>query len=88
MDEENRKTLKDNALVIWLYSTIETSLGRIPKGTRPLLDCDNPGEEARKILDRRLGAYARAADLVVGNENDADEVVEKIYGEIDKTFGN
>ena len=88
MDEENRKTLKDNALVIWLYSTVETSLGRIPKGTRPLLDCDNPGEEARKILDRRLGAYARAADLVVGNETGADKVVEKIYGEIDKTFGN
>jgi len=88
LDEENRKILKDNALVIWLYSTIETSLGRIPKGTRPLLDCDDPGEEARKILDRRLGAYARASDLVVGNETGADEVVEKIYGEIDKTFGN
>jgi shikimate dehydrogenase len=88
VDEENRNVLKENALVIWLYSTIETSLKRIPKGTRPLLDCESPMETARNILASRLGAYARTANLVVNSEPDADKVVEKIHGEIDKTFGS
>ncbi|MCP5104576.1 MAG: shikimate kinase [bacterium] len=88
LDGENRDILKENALVVWLYSSIETSLERIPKGSRPLLDCENPAEEAQKILVTRLAAYARTADVVVANETEVDKVVEKIYGEIDKTFGN
>ncbi|MDQ1349925.1 MAG: Shikimate kinase [Acidobacteriota bacterium] len=68
LDAENRELLKNNCLVIWLYSSIETSLKRIPKGTRPLLDCADPVKEAQRILDERLFYYAQAADLVVSNE--------------------
>jgi shikimate dehydrogenase/3-dehydroquinate dehydratase type I len=85
-DEENREILKKHSLVIWLYSSIETSLERIPPGTRPLLECEDPGKEARKILNNRLFAYALAADVMVSSEPDAKQVVEKIDEEISKTF--
>ncbi len=87
-NEENRKTLKKHSLVIWLYSSIKTSLKRIPQGTRPLLDCWNPEKKARNMLNARLLPYARAADLIVSSETDAHRVVEKIHEEIDKTFKN
>jgi shikimate dehydrogenase len=88
LDEINRELLKDHSLVLWLYSSVKTTLRRIRKGTRPLLDCGNPAEKARKVLSSRLSAYARSADMIVGSENQAWEVVEKIHEEIRKTFKN
>jgi len=88
LDEKNKEILKTNALVIWLYSTIETTLKRIPPGTRPLLDCPNPEEKARDLLDRRLIHYSRAADLIVSSEKSAEKTSEKIHEEINKTFGD
>jgi len=88
LDETNSEILKDHSIVLWLYSSVKTTLRRIRKGTRPLLACENPAKEARKILSSRLSAYARSADMIVSNENHADEVVEKIHEEIRKTFKN
>jgi shikimate kinase len=88
LDAENRELLKKNCLVIWLYSSIATSLKRIPKGTRPLLNCLDPGKEAQRILNDRLFRYAQAADLVVSSEGEASQVVEKISDEINKTFNH
>ena len=88
LDDKNKEILKTNALVVWLYSTIETTLKRIPPGTRPLLDCPNPEEKARDLLDRRLIHYSRAADLIVGSEHSAEKTGEKIHEEINKTFGD
>lgn len=88
LDEENKKILKPNALVVWLYSSIVTTLNRIPPGTRPLLDCPDPEEKARDLLDRRLIHYSRAADLIVSSEKSAEKTAEKIHEEISKTFGD
>ncbi len=88
LDAENREILKDNSLVIWLYSSIATSLKRIPKGTRPLLDYEDPEKEAQRILNERLFRYAQAANLVVSSEGEASQVVEKICDEIDKAFNH
>jgi shikimate kinase len=88
LDVENRELLKSNSLVIWLYSSIGTSLKRIPKGTRPLLNCEDPEKEAQRILNDRLFRYAQAADLVVSSEGGASQVVEKISDEINKTFNH
>ncbi|MCP4214992.1 MAG: hypothetical protein GY765_10055 [bacterium] len=84
----NRDLLRANTLVIWLYSSIEAILKRIPPGTRPLLDCENPGQKARQILNSRLLAYAQSAHLVVNSEKEAAVVVENINEEIHTTFGN
>jgi shikimate kinase len=88
LDETNRGLLRDHSIVLWLYSSVKSTLRRIRKGSRPLLDCKNPAEEARKILTNRLSVYARSADMIVSSENHADDVVEKIYEEIRKTFKN
>jgi shikimate dehydrogenase len=86
--DENKQILKSNALVVWLYSTIETTLKRIPPGTRPLLDYPDPEEKAKDLLDRRLIHYSRAADLIVSSEKSAEKTAEKIHEEIIKTFGD
>jgi shikimate dehydrogenase len=86
--DENKQILKSNALVVWLYSTIETTLKRIPPGTRPLLDCPDPEQKARDLLDRRLIHYSRAADFIISSEKSAEMASEKIREEISKTFGD
>ncbi len=86
IDKQNREILKQNALVIWLYSTIDTALKRILPGTRPLLDSDDPKKKAQEILNKRMAAYAAAADLIVSSEKTADKVAEKIHEEIRRTF--
>ncbi|MCK4765155.1 MAG: hypothetical protein KAW12_23350 [Candidatus Aminicenantes bacterium] len=87
-DEENRRILAENSVVIWLYVTVRTALGRIRRGTRPLLDGEDRGRRARSLLSSRLPFYSRAAHIIVSSENDVDEVVEKIHEEISKTFEN
>lgn len=83
---ENRDLLHTHSLTVWLYATIKTTLRRVPPGTRPLLDVENPTDTAREILTGRLPSYARAADMVVSSENRIEEVAEKIYEEIGQTF--
>jgi shikimate dehydrogenase len=86
LDEENKIVLKDNALVIWLYSSISSTIARLEPGSRPLLDCPNPTEKARELLTQRLDHYSRSSHLIVGSEAGVDDVSEKIYEEISKTF--
>jgi shikimate dehydrogenase len=86
MDKQNREVLRQNALVVWLYSTIDAALERIQPGTRPLLAGDNLQKKVRELLDSRLFAYAAAADLVVGSEASAGQVAEKIHEEIRRAF--
>jgi len=86
LDEENKIVLKDNALVIWLYSSISSTIERLEPGSRPLLDCPNPQEKARELLTERLNDYSRSAHLIIGSEAEVEKVSEKIYEEISKTF--
>jgi shikimate kinase len=86
---ENRLILKENALTVWLYNSIETSVKRGNDGTRPLLNVDNPIETARNLFNKRKGYYADAADIMVNTENkQVETIVHKIYAEISKTFGD
>jgi shikimate dehydrogenase len=86
IDRENREVLKQNALVTWLYSTIETAVNRILPGTRPLLENGDPKKKALEILNKRMAVYAAAADLIVSSEKPAEQVAEKIHEEIRRTF--
>jgi len=88
LKNENRIILKENSLCIWLFSTIEKSLNRIKKGSRPLLETENPLRVAQRIFDKRKGLYTQTADIIVNSENKSvKNIVEKIYEEISKTFG-
>lgn len=84
--EENRELLNRHALVIWLYASVAATLTRLEPGTRPLLECQDPESEARKLLTRRLCHYASVCDLVVNSEKPGETVAEKIHDEIRKAF--
>jgi shikimate dehydrogenase len=86
---ENRRILKEHALTIWLYNSIETSVKRGNDGTRPLLNVDNPVQKTRSFFNNRKGYYADSADLMVNTENkQVEAIVHKIYAEISKAFGH
>ncbi len=88
LKNENRMRLKDNSVCVWLFSTPETSIKRIKKGSRPLLETENPLTMAHKIFTKRKGLYAEAADIVVNSEGkSAINAADKIYEEISQTFG-
>jgi shikimate dehydrogenase len=87
LDDRNKILLQDHALVVWLYSSIKVTLERLEPGTRPLLDKENPAQEAHSLLQKRIHLYGRCVHLVVNSEHSAHTVAEKIYEEIDKTFG-
>lgn len=84
LDDSNKTVLQKNALTVWLYSSIPTTLKRVANqpGTRPLLDCPDPGTAARELLENRLIHYTRAADLVAANEKAPETAAEKIYDEL------
>ncbi|MCK4448073.1 MAG: NAD(P)-binding domain-containing protein [Candidatus Marinimicrobia bacterium] len=88
LKNENRIRLKDNSICVWLFSIPETSIKRIKKGSRPLLETENPLTMAHKIFTKRKGLYAETADIVVNSEDkSAKNVANKIYEEISQTFG-
>ena len=86
VDIQNQKNLRENSLVIWLHSAIETCLKRIETGSRPLLHEGKRDTEAWELFEKRRGIYARTADLVIRNEKSVDEAVRKINEEIDRTI--
>jgi shikimate dehydrogenase len=87
IDPENRRVLKEHAMTVWLYNSIETSVIRGNDGTRPLMNVDHPVEAAKDLFDSRKGYYARAADMMVNTEKrEVETVVHKIYAEISKAF--
>jgi shikimate dehydrogenase len=90
MKEKNRKLLKENSLVVWLWASPKTILDRLPKdGSRPLLEVDNPIQVIEKLLGTRKCQYAEVADLVINTDGkNPKEISERILYEIDKTFKN
>ncbi len=90
MRRENRKLLKDNSLVVWLWASPKTILERVPRdGSRPLLEVDNPEGVIEKLLAKRKCHYAEASDLMINTDDKSPrEISERILYEINKTFKN
>ena len=68
LDAENRRLLRRNATVVWLWASADTALARVPPGTRPLLETGRAQERAEEILAERMPHYARTADFIVSGE--------------------
>lgn len=81
--EENRRLLRRLGAVIYMRVTPETVYGRIRNDTtRPLLQCNNPMERIREMIENRGPAYEAAADMVL----DADGFTpQEAAGEVLKT---
>ncbi len=88
--EENRELLKRLGTVVWLRIRPDTVYERLKNDTtRPLLQCENPRERIRELIDARREAYESCADIIVdvdecNVENVLDEILEKIEGEMNK----
>lgn len=78
--EENRKLLRRLGTVIYLRVRPETVYERL-KGdrTRPLLQCENPLERIRELMEERREIYESCADVTVDvDSGNLDEITEKI----------
>lgn len=76
--EENRPLLKKLGTVVYMRVKSETVYERI-KGdtTRPLLQCENPLERIREMLQNRTPAYEAAAELII----DVDSLTQQAAAE-------
>ena len=84
IDKDNREMLKENTFSIWLNVSPEKSIKRIRKGTRPLLDCEDPLKRAEQIFKERKRFYEYTASIVINTENlTIEEVVDNICKELD-----
>ncbi len=74
--EENRILMKEIGKVVYLRAKPETLYERVKDDTgRPLLQCSDPQEKIRALLEERKEAYEAAADLIV-------DVDDKNFGQI------
>lgn len=76
----NRKLLKRCGMVFYFRLKPETVYERI-KGdtTRPLLQCEDPMEKIRSLMESRKQAYEEAADIVIDVDDlSVDQVVGKV----------
>ena len=78
---------KNNAIIIWLYSSPKRCLNRIKDRSRPLLNVAKPLLKVKFLLSVRLCFYSQIADVIVSNNfTTVEETANKIYDEVDKTF--
>ena len=83
---ENREILKRLGTVVYLRIRPETVYERL-KGdtTRPLLQCENPLQRIRELMESRKDAYTDCADVIVDVDNlDMECILNKICKEINK----
>lgn len=81
---ENREILKKLGTVVYLRIRPETVYERL-KGdtTRPLLQCEDPLQRIRELLESRKEAYESCADVIVDvDELDMESILKRIYKEM------
>ena len=82
----NRELMKQLGTVVYLRVRPETVYERLKwDTTRPLLQCENPLERIRELLESRKEAYESCADIIVDvDDMEIDEIQEVITKEIRK----
>jgi len=83
LNKKNRVLLKEQSIVIWLWSSVKKIFERtngIQK--RPLLKTKDE-DKAFKLLKNRIPLYADASDILFENEKySIKEIVKRIYNEV------
>lgn len=83
-NENNRKLLKQNALVIWLVSSPKSILSRINISKRPLLQVDDPEKKLAELIGERKALYAKTADLAISTEGwDVHKLIAELMNEFE-----
>lgn len=83
---ENRELLKRLGTVVLLRIRPETVYERLKGDTaRPLLQCDNPLERIRELMESRREAYESCADFILDvDDMGIEDIAEAIVKEIEK----
>ncbi|WP_456268113.1 shikimate kinase AroK [Kushneria sp. AK178] len=69
MHPTNRRLLRERGVVIYLSTTVEQQLKRTSRDrNRPLLQCDNPEQRLRELLELRDPLYRETATLMVSTD--------------------
>lgn len=83
LNAETRLLLSRNCLVVWLWVSLGTALGRIDVRSRPILyTADREGAARQAFADRRW-SYAKTADLILSTDTASrEEIARRIRNEI------
>ncbi len=78
--EENRELLKKLGTVVYFRAKPETIYERVKADTtRPLLQCEDPLQKIRDLLQQRKEAYESCADIIIDVDGlSMDEVAEQV----------
>lgn len=87
LNYENRDKLYNNSLCLWLEGSIKHYIDNLDISNRPLLQNGDPYKIAKKLYNDRIDYYTDAAHAVVCTNNKTiEQISEKIYEEINKTY--
>lgn len=85
LNPENRKLMKNSALVVALTADAETILERIKSSNhRPLLKTENQMQRIKDLLKQRSPYYLEADHLIDTTHLDVDDVVVEIMKVLDE----
>lgn len=86
--KENHTLLKKLGCVVYLKISPECVWERLRNDTtRPLLQCENPLQKIRELLEKRQALYEAAADLVIDVDGkDMEQVIAEILDRLQE-FG-
>ena len=82
---DNRSTLLHFGKVFYLKSQLDVLYYRISEdSTRPLLQCQNPKEVLKKILQKREYNYNKANYIIDTDDLSKEEIVKNILGKLNE----
>ncbi len=86
ISQKNRRHLRENSIVIWLWARPEYIFQRIhDDSNRPVVKGINNTEALKSLIRERIPFYADVADMIVGvDDKTPDEIARRIYDEIHK----
>lgn len=89
LNEENRRLLSANAIVIWFWVSPKIAIERIEKipNKRPLLEVRDKIKRVKELIKRRIPLYAEIADMVIdAGKHTPKEIAERLVYEINNAF--
>jgi shikimate kinase len=84
VNETNRKILKENSIVVWLFASPQAIIARADLSKRPLLQVADPLAKLKELLVARKGMYAKTAHIIFSTErkmkgHNTNRIVEEIH---------
>ncbi|WP_092040962.1 shikimate kinase [Methylobacterium pseudosasicola] len=82
--EATRERIKEAAISVWLKADLDVLMRRVRKrGSRPLLQTDDPEATMRELMAVRHPVYAAADVVVISREVSHDRVVQDVLEALD-----